>query len=116
MKEIFRQYGFGIVLAIIVIVAFYLWDSPRRTADAKTAAVMAGPVRGNEDTRIFHVPGCPQYTSIKPGNVREFASVRDAQEANFKGSMNCLAEIRHRLAYENGEGEDGDGSYEDPRN
>ena len=62
--------------------AFYL----EKKHDARIAAIMTGEIRGNKESRIFHVPTCSQYDSIKPSHLRTFATVEEAEEANYRPS------------------------------
>lgn len=88
----------------------------QRQHDAKIEAIMAGDVRGNKASRIFHVPTCPEYDSINVNNIRTFSSVAEAEEANYRPSRNCLeaVETRNLNETETSDGPDGNG-YDDPR-
>ena len=115
MKSFTWKEGALIAVCLVVFAAFvaYLWNE--RSITAKGEQVMLGKVRANGDTRIFHVPTCPQYDSIKPENLREFATVADAEAANFRASMNCLEAVQFRRNAEHGEFDTADNPPEDPR-
>lgn len=62
-------------------------NSTTNTASANTA--VAGKIRGNKATKVYHLPGCPDYDSISPANVVTFATEQDARKAGYKIAGNC---------------------------
>lgn len=52
--------------------------------------VHAGPVRGNSNSKIYHLPeGCPSYDRVSPRNVVEFSHESAAQSAGYRKAGNC---------------------------
>lgn len=50
---------------------------------------VAGAVRGNKKSHIYHRPDCPSYSSISAANQIEFASTDAAQQAGYRLAGNC---------------------------
>lgn len=46
-------------------------------------------IKGNRNSLIYHLPGCPNYDNIIPGNVRMFKTEADAQAARYRRARNC---------------------------
>ncbi|MGG7055466.1 sunset domain-containing protein [Nitrosomonas sp. ANs5] len=59
-------------------------------ASPKTNPVVAGVIRGNNNSKVYHLPtGCPSYDTIKQKNIVEFSSEAEAQAAGFRKAGNC---------------------------
>lgn len=52
-------------------------------------AVMSGPIRANTKSRIYHVPTCPNYSSVHADNLRLFPTIEEANSAGFRPAQNC---------------------------
>jgi methylphosphotriester-DNA--protein-cysteine methyltransferase len=87
----------------------------QRQRDTRIDAIMAGEIRANRETHIYHVPTCPQYNSINVNNLRTFSSVSEAEEANYRPSRNCLDAAATRNINETEINEGPDGIHDDPR-
>ena len=48
-----------------------------------------GPVRGNTNSNIYHLPNCPSYDRVGEQNRRHFESEEAAEEAGFRKAGNC---------------------------
>src|SRR5580765_2580953 len=97
---------------LLGLLAWALIHEYRR--NARITAILNGPIRGNRNSRIYHVPTCPQYNAIAGSNVHLFASVADASNAGYRPALNCLDAIDIRSVNET-ESSDNQASYEDPR-
>jgi deoxyribonuclease-1 len=49
----------------------------------------SGRIIGNRRSRIYHVPGCPNYGSVSESNRVYFATEADAQAAGYRHARNC---------------------------
>lgn len=47
------------------------------------------PVIGNRHTHIFHLPSCPDYLKVSPGNRAGFQSAAQAIAAGYREARNC---------------------------
>lgn len=101
----------GVTVVVGVLVAYIYKEKAR---NANIDAIMSGPIRANKDSRVFHVPTCPQYDSIGPDNIRTHATVEEARAAGYRPSMNCLAAIDIRTINESGETADIEESRDRP--
>ena len=63
-------------------------NSTTSTTSANSSST-AGQIKGNKATKVYHLPGCPDYNSISPGNVVTFATEQDARKAGYKIAGNC---------------------------
>lgn len=54
-------------------------------------ATVAGDkkIKGNKATKIYHLPGCPDYNSVSAGNVVTFDTESQARAAGYKIAGNC---------------------------
>ena len=59
------------------------------TAPSVSSAPASPLIRGNRNSRIYHLPGCPGYTQSKPENVVTFATEQDALHAGYRKAKNC---------------------------
>jgi endonuclease YncB( thermonuclease family) len=50
---------------------------------------IAGPIRGNRRSMIFHWPTCPNYNDVSPHNRVFFPSPKAAEEAGYRAARNC---------------------------
>ena len=48
-----------------------------------------GPVRGNQRSKIYHWPGCPNYDDIADHNRVEFPNAIAAEAAGYRAALNC---------------------------
>ncbi|GAB0154458.1 hypothetical protein MnBA_38580 [Marinobacterium sp. BA1] len=64
---------------------------PLKVADsADTPKVAEGSVRGNRNSRIFHIEGkCPSYDRVADHNRVEFTSASEAIAAGYRIAGNC---------------------------
>lgn len=64
--------------------------APGTTTERSEAVNTSAPIRGNKNSRIYHLPvGCPSYDKMNPRNAIEFASESDAQAAGYRKASNC---------------------------
>src|SRR5207248_1806343 len=65
---------------------------PRETAagqEAQGSGIGAGEIRGNKRSKVYHLPGCPDYGKLKPANVVPFQSEEEAIKAGYRKAGNC---------------------------
>jgi hypothetical protein len=55
---------------------------------AATATSPSGVVRGNSESKIYHLPGCPGSKSSRPTNVVAFANEAAARNAGYRKAKN----------------------------
>lgn len=59
------------------------------TAAARPAGTAAREVRGNRNSRIYHLPHCPSFNQVAQHNRVPFASEQEAQAAGYRRAGNC---------------------------
>ncbi|HEY9017701.1 endonuclease [Thiomicrospira sp.] len=47
------------------------------------------PVRGNRNSKIYHLPSCPSYSTISERNIVEFQFEDEAINAGYRKAKNC---------------------------
>ncbi|MEI2421041.1 Ada metal-binding domain-containing protein, partial [Arthrospira platensis SPKY2] len=47
------------------------------------------PIRGNRNSSIYHLPGCPSFDAMAKHNIIEFRTEAEAQAAGFRRAGNC---------------------------
>lgn len=78
------------IIAVLVLgggiaTHLYFWGAPAST----TASAQTGRIKGNKNSRIYHLPGCVNYDDIKENNVVWFSSQDEARQAGFRKARNC---------------------------
>lgn len=58
-------------------------------APSASSASSTAIIRGNKNSKIYSLPGCPRYNQSKPENVATFSTERDAQQAGYRKAKNC---------------------------
>ena len=51
--------------------------------------IKAASVRGNSNSKVYHLPNCPSYDAMKPQNRVGFASEAEAKSAGYRKAKNC---------------------------
>jgi hypothetical protein len=63
--------------------------SPTPPGTTPASPVSGGEVRGNRNSHIYHLPGCPGYMSMRPANIVPFATEAEAQHTGYRKAKNC---------------------------
>lgn len=50
---------------------------------------MSETIKGNANSKIFHLPGCPSYNAVSEKNSVYFKSEADAVSAGYRKAFNC---------------------------
>lgn len=62
----------------------------QQAAPAAPEGDAGGPVIGNRNSRVYHLPvGCPSYGQVSAKNRVEFAAAADAEAAGYRRAGNC---------------------------
>jgi methylphosphotriester-DNA--protein-cysteine methyltransferase len=59
------------------------------TTASNTAVAGDKKIKGNKATKIYHLPGCPDYDSVSAANVVTFDTEQEARKAGYKIAGNC---------------------------
>jgi methylphosphotriester-DNA--protein-cysteine methyltransferase len=46
-------------------------------------------IKGNKNSRIYHLPGCASYNAISPKNIVWFKTEAEATAAGYRKARNC---------------------------
>ena len=68
------------------------WDFRRgkKTPGSRPpAVVIVGPIVGNRDSKIYHLPNCPDYLKVSERNREPFITEAEAQAAGYRKARNC---------------------------
>ena len=69
------------------------WDFRRgktaKTQGVKPAATAIGPIIGNRNSKIYHLPNCPDYSKVSERNRVPFKTETEAQAAGYRKARNC---------------------------
>jgi len=72
------------------------WDFRRSGREAavkapgvKPTTTATGPVIGNRNSMIYHLPSCPDYKKVSERNRVPFASEAEAMKAGYRKARNC---------------------------
>jgi phosphatidylserine/phosphatidylglycerophosphate/cardiolipin synthase-like enzyme len=58
-------------------------------ASAASAISAAGEVHGNRHSKVYRVPGCKGYVSMRPASVVPFTTEAEAQQAGYRKAKDC---------------------------
>jgi deoxyribonuclease I len=64
----------------------------KASAASSSAAPMtqaSGDVHGNKNSKVYRVPGCKGYASMRPASVVPFATEAEAQQAGYRKAKDC---------------------------
>ena len=69
------------------------WDFRRgKTAKAPGATpptTASGPIVGNRNSKIYHLPNCPDYNKVSERNRVPFRTQAEAEAAGYRKARNC---------------------------
>jgi hypothetical protein len=68
------------------------WEFRRgKTAKAPgaTSTTTTGPIIGNRNSKIYHLPNCPDYSKVAERNRVPFKIEAEAQAAGYRKAKNC---------------------------
>jgi endonuclease YncB( thermonuclease family) len=66
------------------------WSFRRGGATKRpTLAVGGGQVIGNRNSKIYHLPNCPDYNKVSERNRAPFKTESEAQAAGYRKARNC---------------------------
>jgi phosphatidylserine/phosphatidylglycerophosphate/cardiolipin synthase-like enzyme len=68
----------------------YRRGSAAASSPAAPLAAAAGEVHGNRNSKVYRVPGCKGYASMRPASVVPFATEAEAQQAGYRRAKDCL--------------------------
>lgn len=58
-------------------------------ARAVSTANATGPIIGNKNSKVYHLPDCASYNRVSEKNQVKFASIEEAEKAGYKLAGNC---------------------------
>jgi phosphatidylserine/phosphatidylglycerophosphate/cardiolipin synthase-like enzyme len=69
----------------------HLYTRDVSMASSETASMeqARGNVHGNRHSKVYRVPGCKGYASIRPAPVVPFATEAEAQQAGYRKAKDC---------------------------
>ncbi len=79
----------SVVLAMLLICGSIVFYGYRSAENESTQSQTTKTIKGNKNSRIYHMPGCPNYDDIKDKNVIWFATEDEAKAAGFRKARNC---------------------------
>jgi endonuclease YncB( thermonuclease family) len=69
------------------------WDFTRgkttKAPGAKPLTPATGPIVGNRNSKIYHLPNCPDYSKVSEKNRVPFKTEAEAQAAGYRKARNC---------------------------
>ena len=66
----------------------WAWRRTERKSD-RQPTVAFGSIIGNNRTRIYHRPDCPNYNKVAPENKVEFHTIEQAEKAGYRAAKSC---------------------------
>lgn len=63
--------------------------APQAAPDDVRGPDGTGPIIGNANSKIYHLPGCPSYARVGERNRTPFATEAEAVAAGFRPARNC---------------------------
>jgi hypothetical protein len=69
------------------------WDFRRgktaKAPGAKPTTTATGPIIGNRNSKIYHLPNCPDFSKVSERNRVPFKTEAEAQAAGYRKARNC---------------------------
>lgn len=62
---------------------------PANTASAPTTNPTGLKIKGNKNSKVYHLPNCPDYSKIAEKNAVMFDTKEDAEKAGYRLAKNC---------------------------
>jgi micrococcal nuclease len=66
-----------------------LREAPVAKPPSQVSTTVGDVIRGNKRSKIYHLPGCPDYSHISVSNIVEFRTEQDALQAGYRRAKNC---------------------------
>lgn len=82
----------GVAIATTIVVgvgAFTFGYAPKFLTSFTSQATTDLRIKGNKNSHIYHLPGCPNYNDISDHNVVWFRTHEDAKKAGYRMAKNC---------------------------
>lgn len=80
----------GVIMGLII---HYFTKPPSTDAPlnfvANTQNTKDLKIKGNKNSKIYHLPGCPNYNDIAERNIIWFKTKEEAENAGFRMARNC---------------------------
>lgn len=57
-----------------------------------STVIASGPIIGNRNSKVYHLPGCASYNRVSEKNQVKFATIAEAENAGYKLAGNCSAD------------------------
>lgn len=78
-----------LVVIIVLVVKIFSPSSVPVAAVSQTQTETDLKIKGNRSSRIYHLPGCPNYDDIAERNIVWFKTHEEAKAAGFRMAKNC---------------------------
>ena len=84
-----------VLLTLVLLIASLSCSSQPATAASTGASVPSAAsarqarIKGNRNSMIYHLPGCPNYNQIAPRNIVWFSTEAEARAAGYRRAGNC---------------------------
>lgn len=86
----------GIIASVVGIFIFGIslfvrpaQPAPETTTQSTQAVEKDLKIKGNRKSRIYHLPGCPNYNDIAERNIVWFKTTEEAEKAGYRIARNC---------------------------
>ena len=80
----------GIIFGVVIYYATKPETAPINfTANTISQETKDLKIKGNKNSKIYHLPGCPNYDDIAERNIIWFKSHEEAKAAGFRMARNC---------------------------
>jgi len=63
--------------------------APVKAPGSKPATTASGPIIGNRNSKIYHLPNCPDYSKVAERNRVPLKTEAEAQAAGYRKARNC---------------------------
>ena len=61
------------------------------------SATAIGPIIGNRNSKIYHLPNCPDYSKVSERNRVLFKTEAESQAAGYRKARNCSQLSREEM-------------------
>ena len=79
----------GCLIGLPILGYFGIASIPPPTPPVNQSVIVDLKIRGNRNSRIYHLKNCPNYDDIAERNIVDFKTHEEAQAAGYRMARNC---------------------------
>lgn len=78
-----------VLVVVILFFAVQIFNQPSTPKQFIQADTKDLKIKGNRNSKIYHLQGCPNYDDIAERNIVWFKTKEEAENAGYRMARNC---------------------------